>query len=332
VVRKPVRIRDLFWHGKRPIISTPLLPTPTSNQHHAFLDIAVPLVEAECEFFNLIADAGFNAALGVKEIRSYMLTDPTSLSKGLTPSMELEVAEGHGNEDVVKRVETGTLTQEMLTVFDRLSRTRTEALRITDPQLGRFAPRKTSATELNQVQESSDDLFSNIALRFEDTHEEPALELIWLTLWQFADDSMVSRIGPIVGPMNAQTLGLLTPQERFVAFANAVSFKAQGYKYQLKKIRDFQTIMMARQQAAMNPALAQVLQQKVSPIKEYLMLIQGQGIDPEDLEPDPGEPQMDPMLLANQSGGQNPAMSPMGGMQEQAAPPNPMGERGIQAP
>jgi hypothetical protein len=332
VVRRPVRIRDIFWHGLRPIISRPLIPTPSAEQHHAFLDIAVPLVEAECELFNLIVDAGFNAALGVKEVRSYMLTDPTVVAKGITAGMELEVADGRGDGDVIKRADTGTLSQEMLTVFDRQSRTRTEALRITDPQLGRFAPRKTSATELNQVQESSDDLFSNIALRFEDTQVEPALELCWLTLWQFADEAMVNRIGPIVSPENAQSLAMLTPQERFVAFANAVSFKAQGYKYQLSSTKDIQTIMQLYQMGMQNPALMEVLQNEVSPIKTYKMILRAKGLDPEDLRPDVGEMPLNPMLLANQSGGQNPATNPVAPEQGQVNPPNATGERGIQAP
>src|SRR5262249_2588126 len=64
VVKKPQRIRALYWAGLRPFIHVPLLPTPTSELHHAFCDIAVPLVEAECELFNLLVDAGFHGALG----------------------------------------------------------------------------------------------------------------------------------------------------------------------------------------------------------------------------------------------------------------------------
>ena len=43
--RTPVRIRDILWAGKRPFVSIPLLPTPTAEEHHAFVDIARPLVE-----------------------------------------------------------------------------------------------------------------------------------------------------------------------------------------------------------------------------------------------------------------------------------------------
>lgn len=339
VVRPPQRIRDLLWPGLRPFIHVPLLPTPTSEIHHAFLDIAVPLIEAECELFNLLVDAGFHASLGVKEVRSYKLIDQNVLAKGLVAGMELEVAEGQGDEPVITRVDTGTLSQEMLTVYDRIARTRQEATRTNDLQLGRQAIRKTSATEINEISQSSDDLFSNMALRFEDTAVEPLLELCWLFLWQFADDDMIARIGTVVGPEHAQTLGLLTPEERFVAFANAVSFKVQGYKYQLSKVRDIQKLMMLRQQAQMNPALQQILQAEISPIKEYKMILQSLGIDPNDLRPDPNEPQLDPMLMQGQAGnpqqpgGVNPATEPqMGSQMGQMAPPNAMGERGIQQP
>jgi hypothetical protein len=342
VARTPQRIRDLFWHGLRPFIHTPLLPTPTAEQHHAFLDIAVPLIEAECELFNLIADAGFHAALGVKEIRSYMLQDQTSIAKGLMAGQELEIAEGYGDGDVIKRVDTGTLSQEMLSVYDRIARTRQEATRTNDLQLGRQAMRKTSATEINQIVESSDDLFSNLTLRFEDTHIEPALELIWLTLWQFADASMMDRIGRSLGdPANAQTLGLLTPEERFVAFASGVSFKAQGYKYQLQSVKNIQTLLTLQQQALQNPALMQVLQQRVSPVKFYEMVLRSKGIDPHELAPGPEEQPMNPALMQGQAGnpqgggpgGVNPAATPdLGAATGQLAPPNQLGVRGIQQP
>src|SRR5262249_17153189 len=245
VVKPLQRITDLFWHGLRPFIHTPLLPTPTSEQHHAFLDIAVPLIEAECELYNLIVDSGFHGSLGVKAIRSDWLVDRTVVSKGLVAGLELEVNEQcPPGESPVTKVDTGTLAPEMLEVYDRISRTRQEAFRINDLQLGKLSARKTSATEINTIDQSSDDLFSNMALRCEDTHIEPGLELFWLTLWQFADDSMVQRIGSVLkDPTHGQTLALLTSEERFVAFASNVSFKAQGYKYQLQSAKDIQTVM-----------------------------------------------------------------------------------------
>src|SRR5215471_2135179 len=235
VCKKPERIRDLYWPGLRPFIHVPLLPTPTAEVHHAFLDIAVPLVEAECELFNLIVDAGFHSALGVREVHSYKYENPEEMTRGIVAGAQYSRLEGSGDDPGIVKIDTGTLTQDMLQVYGIQGRTRQEALRINDLQLGLQAIRKTSATEINQITESSDDLFSNLALRFEDTHIEPALELCWLTLWQFADDQMAARIGQsIKDPMNAASLALLSPEERFVSFATGASFKAQGYKFQMQ--------------------------------------------------------------------------------------------------
>lgn len=336
VIRKPVWIREVLWAGKRPFISIPLLPTPTAEEHHAFVDIARPLVEAESELTNLVIDGGFNAALGVKEIRSYMLEDPSVVAKGLTPGMELEIAEGRGDAEVVRRVDTGTLNQDMLQVLDRISRMRQEAFRINDLQLGRLPQRKQSATEIMQVDEAGNDLFSNIALRVEDTGIEPLLELCWLTLWQFADQAMLDRMGPIVGPDNAKSLAALTPEERFAAFASAATFKVQGYKYQLQKVKDLQKLMMLRQQAQTNPAILDLITKKFSPVKEYEIIMQSLGIDPTDIERDPDEPPPNPQLLAAAGPGQpgdqggNPAMNPAAA--QAGPPPNPMGQRGPQLP
>jgi hypothetical protein len=333
VVRKPQRIRDHLWCGYRPFLCVVLLPTPTAREHHAFVDIARPLVEAESELTNLMIDAGFNAALGIKEVRSWMLEDPSVIQGGLRPGLDLEVAQGMGEGDVVKRVDTGTLNQDMLNVLDRMSRMRQEAFRINDLQLGRTPQRKQSATEIMQIQDAGNDLFSNIALRFEDTGIEPLLELCWLLIWQFADKSMITRFGAIVGPENAQSLAMLTPQERFAAFATSVTFKVQGYKYQLQRVKDLQKLMMLRQQAAANPALMQVIAQRFSPQKEYALILQSLGIDPADVERDADEPMPNPMLMAGQAGAPqagNPAVNPAAA--QAGPPPNPMGQRGGQLP
>lgn len=340
VVKDPQRIRDLFWPGLRPFIHVPLLPTPTSEQHHAFLDIAVPLIEAECELFNLVCDSGFHGALGVKEVHGYKFENQEEISKGIVAGMQLNRLEGSGDNPGVNKVDTGTLTPEMLTVYDRIARTRQEATRTNDLQLGRQAVRKTSATEINQITESSDDLFSNMALRFEDTAIEPLLELCWLTLWQFADEAMIQRIGSqLKDETHGQTLALLTPEERFVAFASSVGFKVHGYKYQLQSAKDINTIMQLQQMAAQNPALAQVLQTEISPIKLYKMVLMAKGLDPDMLKPDPGEQPMNPALMQGQAGnpqgpsGTNPAAAPaLGSMQNAAQPPNAAGERGPQMP
>jgi hypothetical protein len=340
VVKDPQRIRDLFWPGLRPFIHVPLIPTPTAEQHHAFCDIAVPLIEAECELFNLITDAGFHGALGVKEIHAYKYVNPEDLGKGLVAGDQLQRIEGSGDAPGVVKVDTGTLSPEMLTVYDRIARTRQEATRTNDLQLGRQAVRKTSATEINEITQSSDDLFSNMALRFEDTAIEPLLELCWLTLWQFADDAMIQRIGSMLkDPTHGQTLAMLTPEERFVAFANATSFKVHGYKYQLQSVKDIQTILQLEQMAAQNPALAQVLQQAISPVKLFKLVLMAKGLDPAMLAPDPGEMPLDPALMQGQAGnpqgpgGTNPAAAPqLGAAMNRAQPPNAQGERGIQQP
>src|SRR5215475_3078568 len=228
VCKPPERIRDLYWAGLRPFIHVPLLPTPTAELHHAFCDIAVPLVEAECELFNLLCDAGFHSALGVREVHPYKYENAEEIAKGITAGMQLNRLEGSGDDPGFAKIDSGTLTNDMQVVYDRIARTRQEALRTNDLQLGRQAVRKTSATEINEITQASDDLFSNMALRFEDTAIEPLLELCWFMIWQFADEPMAKRIGSVLPEIQAQSLALLTPEERFVAFADGVSFKAQG--------------------------------------------------------------------------------------------------------
>jgi len=136
VCKPPQRIRDLYWAGLRPFIHVPLLPTPTSELHHAFCDIAVPLVEAECELFNLLADAGFHSALGVREVHTYKYENAEDAAKGIVAGMQLNRLPDSGDQPGIVKVDTGTLTQDMQVVYDRIARTRQEALRTNDLQLG----------------------------------------------------------------------------------------------------------------------------------------------------------------------------------------------------
>jgi hypothetical protein len=88
-----------------------------------------------------------------------------------------------------------------------------------------------------------------------------------------------------------------------------------------------------------NPALMQVLQQRISPVKQYMMFLRAKGIDPKDLEPDPNEMPLDPMLMQGQAGNPqgagappNPAQGPGMPSPNGPTPPNEMGVRGIQQP
>jgi hypothetical protein len=339
-------------HGRRPFVNVPLVPTPTSPIHHAFLDIARPLVEVESELTNLVIDGGVAAIHGIKEVREYMLEDPNQLANGLVPGIELTVREGQPDTPVVRRVDSGTLPQETLTVLDRISRERQEAFATNDLQLGRLPARKESATALTQLEESADSLFSQMALLFEDGGIEPMIELAWLTMWQFLDEfGAEGRLAGVLGPELSAVLELMAPHERFVALANGVRIKVQGYKYQLAAVKEYQKLLTLQNSIAQSPELLAIYREEFSPRRQFELLYRAIGVDPEDLRYSAEEKaamlaqqQQQAMLAAQQAAMGGGVVPPGGGpspMQQAAAggvppsgnpAPNPTGERGIQYP
>lgn len=341
IVKRPVPIRTLWWHGRRPWITVPLLPTPLSHIHHAFLDIARPLVETESELVNLVIDGGFSSIHGIKEVREYAMEDPSVIAGGLVPGIVIKRAVGHGEEPIVSRVDTGTLDSETLQVLDRISNMRQESFRISDLQLGRLPTRKESATAITEVTEASNDLFSSIAQRFEKSLES-LIELCWLTMWQFLDAfEPAGRLAKLIGPDYAASYAAMTPQERFILMANGIRFKVTGYKSMQASVKDYQKLLTLQNFISQNPALLMVYQQEFSPLKMFRVLYRALGIDPLELRRDPNEPMIPPEMLTGAAGnpgggapgGQNPATAPqLASEGEQAAPTNPMGQRGIQRP
>ena len=341
-----------MMHGRRPFVNVPLVPTPTSPIHHAFLDIARPLVEVESELTNLVIDGGVAAIHGIKEVREYMLEDPNQLANGLVPGIELTVREGQPDTPVVRRVDSGTLPQETLTVLDRISRERQEAFATNDLQLGRLPARKESATALTQLEESADSLFSQMALLFEDGGIEPMIELAWLTMWQFLDEfGAEGRLAGVLGPELSAVLELMAPHERFVALANGVRIKVQGYKYQLAAVKEYQKLLTLQNSIAQSPELLAIYREEFSPRRQFELLYRAIGVDPEDLRYSAEEKaamlaqqQQQAMLAAQQAAMGGGVVPPGGGpspMQQAAAggvppsgnpAPNPTGERGIQYP
>jgi hypothetical protein len=335
IVKRPTAIRELLWHGKRPWICVPLLPTPLSHIHHAFLDIARPLVETESELTNLVIDGGFGSVHGIKTVREYAMEDPSVIANGLVPGITIKIAEGHGDAPVVERIDSGMVTKETIDVLDRISRMRQESFRISDLQLGRLPQRKESATAITEVTEASNDLFSSMAQRFEKSLES-LIELCWLTMWQFLDSfEPVGKIAKLIGPAYAQSFAGMSPQERFILMANGIRFKVTGYKSMLASVKDYQKLLTLRNYVSQNPALLMVWQQEFSLLKEFRLMYRALGIDPLELRRDPDEPMLSPEMLMGQAGnpGGQQAGSPAPGGPDAAGPPtNAMGDRGIQGP
>jgi hypothetical protein len=336
LVKRPHPINSILWHGRRPWITAELLRTPTSTVHHAFLDIARPLVELESELTNLVIDGGFASVHGVKELRDYALSDKSQVNKGVTNGMTLRIAEGYENTEVLRRVDTGAVTPETFNVLTHVQGMRQEAFRISDLMRGQFPERQESATATLAVTDASNDLFSAMALRFEKGGIEPLLELSWLTMWQYKNAFPQGSQG--LPPEQAALLESMDERQRFVVMANGVKFKAHGYKYQLQAVKDHQKLMTMHQSISTSPEQQAIYRVKFSPFKEFELMYRSLGVDPTELEwtaEDIEQMQALQMQLAGQvpaegGGGDGGNANPKG--VSTGPTPNPTGTRGVQFP
>lgn len=324
-----------WWHGRRPFVRVPLMPVPMATTHPAFFDFAVPLFSTECELTNLVMDGGFAAVHGIKEIDEWKLANPEVLANGLVPGITLKTNEStNDGKPAVRRVDTGSLNQEVLDVLDRITRSRQEAMAINDLDLGRFPSRAVKATEVVQVQEASNTLFSEIGLRIEDGLES-VLELCWLTLWQGLDAPLPPWITRELDPKVREFVENLTAYQRFALIANGTKFRVAGLQQTQHRVEEFQKQQTFTREVFGNPVLFQVWAQDNSPKKFLATLQRAIGIDPMDTKRDPDEPPLDPALLQGLAGNPqtagNPALNPEGAsLQGQMAPTNPAGDRGAQ--
>lgn len=330
-----------FWHGFSPFVRTALLRTPKAPVHNALVDRAVPVAEAENETIALMVDGGLNSVLGIRQVRPEILDNPASIANGIgagfTAILKKNVPPG---VNFMERVDEGTnIPAYAVEMLSRLSAARQTALATTALGLGQTAPRQIKATEAVIADEASSNLFESIATRIEETLIEPALQLLWMTLWQTLDDFSSPELVQILGPQRATILRSLSGEERFVLMANNVKFKVRGLRNLLSRVKDFQKINTVLSSIAQSPTLSMAWDAKYSTIRLLEMMVRAVNLDPTELEKREGEgPELDPTLLtggAPAAGGVPPGGAIPGDvgqppMEAAMAPPNPTGFRGSQ--
>lgn len=336
------------WDGFRPILRAPLLRTPLSPVHKALVDHAVPVAEAENEVGSLMVDGAIASVWGTRQARPEYLADPTAISKGIPPSFTAVLKRGAPlNAKFIERVDEGSSTPQYgMDMLQRLGQAR--EIGIAKPSFpNTTSPRQAPATEAVYASESSDNLFENVATHLEQGLVEPALQLIWHTIWQGLDDFSSPELVEVLGPERAALLQSLTPEERFYLFANNVKFEVRGLRNMLERINDFRKITTVSQMIAGSPVLAVPFMQRFDPSRLVEKAIRAVNIDPTELEWRQSDQAARQQLMAmlaggglgmKMGGGQGspyaaPGMTPQPGessVEGEFAPPNPMGFRGAQ--
>lgn len=264
-----------FWHGKDWLVHCPLISSPLSVYGRTYMEDFGQLAKTFNNLTNLILDAVQVASLKAYAVVPTLLTNPEQLAEGVWPNKTFFLEEGASAEQFIKAIDLGRLPPEAVTVWNSMKNELREAADMNEIGLGQLAPNsRTSATEINQTQESSSALIRSIAQTVESRYLNPTLDLVWKTGLQHCskDDKAIAQA---VGP---ELFGALF-KHRKELISRPVTFQAKGISMLIQKGRMLRSIMQLMGYMAQSPELMQAFMQKVDIDKFTALLFHLSDID-----------------------------------------------------
>lgn len=274
------------WHQQSPFIKIPLIRVPHSVWHKALYDHGTPLNIAINEMFNLMLDGGMAAVWGIKQLRSYALQDDTNVEGGIPQGATLLVNEQlPPGAKVLETVTEGNVPTDAMATFEMVIREFTAAVLTNETRLGALPPRQVKATEVVESNASQSVTLDAVVANIE-TGLEKMVRLCWLNIMQHADDLASDKVAAAIGTQAAAKLAMMTPPQRFAAFADSFQFKVHGLSATMSRTRDFQKTMALIQAVSASPLLMAAFMQRFSGGKILDTIIKQLNLNPEDLEKD----------------------------------------------
>lgn len=268
-----------FTHNRDWVVFTPMISVPMALYGRSYMEDWADVADAFIEMTNLILDASFTSSINAFIANPNLLENPSQLDDGIHPNKIFTTSE---DIDDVRRfigeISTGTLDQGAVTVWRALKEELREGAKLSEIALGQLASNsRTSATEINQVQQSGTAMVRSMARTIETRLIEPTLDLIWQTALQHLD---FERLSPVIGEEWAQALN-----NRADEFMFDIRFNARGISGMIERQSKLQNLLQAIQILGQNEATMQVLMQEMDPRKLTLHLFSLFGLDINELRP-----------------------------------------------
>lgn len=264
-----------FLHERDWIVYSPMVSVPLSVYGRSYMEDWSSVADAFIEMTNLVLDASFTSAINAFIANPNMLEDPTQIADGISPNKIFTTAE---EIDDVRRfigeIQTGTLDQGAVEVWQALKTELREGAKLSEIALGQLAPNsRTSATEIQQVQQSGTAQVRSMARTIETRFIEPMLEMVWKTALQHLD---FSRLSSIIGEDWARMFN-----ERADEFLEDIRFDVRGISGLIDRQSKLQNLLQAIQTIGQSEQLAQSLFRRISPEKltDHLFTLFGLNMD-----------------------------------------------------
>lgn len=292
LIQKPTKYP--FWHGSHPFIEVPIIrgASPDSVWHKALMDAPTNLNLAMNELFNLCLDSGLMAAFGIRQFRPDWMADEGKASDGFAAGDSIEVNSScPPGGKVLESVQNGSLSPEALQMFNVATQEFNQSAATNDLRQGSQPQREVSATSVVEASQSITSLFTGITRVIESNFIVAALEKIWLTIAQNADDLDSNEVQALLGKDKALEIKGMTPEQRFAETAQGFKFKVFGISLILSKMKNYKKLTSLLQTIAGAPALMEEFVKKYDMGKLLSALMKALDIDTEDLEVDSMEQQ-----------------------------------------
>lgn len=267
--------KNPFWHGKDWLTVTPLITTPLSVYGRSYMEDFGSVAKTFNDLTNMIIDAVHTSSLKMFAMVPSMLLNPNQVMEGLSPNKIWMIEDGYKADEFAKELAMGNLSADSVKVWQMMKTELTEAAKMNEVGLGQFAPNsRTSATEINETQQSSSALIRSVAQTVETRLLDPQLDLIWKTGMQHAkaDDPMLrAAAGDEMWDM------MIANRKQFVS--RPVTFQARGISNVIARAQQMKTLMGVLGVVAQNDILMQAFLKKIDLEKLISLIFRLSGID-----------------------------------------------------
>ncbi|TVR78982.1 MAG: hypothetical protein EA405_13610 [Rhodospirillales bacterium] len=270
-----------WWHGQDWLVTAPMVTVPFSVYGKSYMEDWSSVAYAFTEMSNLVMDAAVVQAMKSFAVQANALSDTQQLGQSLEPLKMYLLEDGRLPREFIAEIDMGTLGPEVLSVWEALKSEMREGAKLNEIALGQMAPSAgTTATEIQQTQQSSSAVVRSIARTVEERLLEPVLTLMWATALQhldFESPEVQSHIGPDAAGM------LAARREEFLG--EGVTFRVRGISAMVDRQAKLRNMLSMLQVVASNEALMQAFMNRFSVEKVLDQLVQQFGVDPTEMEP-----------------------------------------------
>lgn len=297
-------------HGCDWLVFTPMVSVPMSVYGRTYMEDWADVADAFIELTNLIIDGVFTSTLKAFAAKPDMLVDPTQLNEGLSPNVVFLLDDiARSPDQFLGEIDLGTLPADSFQVWQALKQEIREGAKLSEIALGQAAPHaRTTAHEIQQVQQAGSAMIRSMARTIESRFLEPVLNLVWKTALQEMDFAAhASEIGKETADM------LDARRDEFLEYG--LSFEVRGISAIIDRQSKLQNLLSFLQIAAQNEILMQHLLQIMDPRELLMELFELFGLDPDDFKPSERE-----LMMRQMTGPQVPP--------QQAGQPAPGGPSG----